>query len=193
MEDMDMRSAFDFTPYRNSWIGFDHLFDMLEQTEQGDANGFPPFDLEQVGENAYRLRLAVAGFRGEDIEITARSNLLVIAGNRTDESERAWLYRGIGKPNFERTFQLADYVVVLGARLSDGLLEVELERQIPDEIKPRKIEVTTERPRIENADPKRRSRSEVAAKNGKSQKSDTIEGEAASDPARKETTVSGAA
>src|SRR5690348_9686305 len=164
MEDMDMRSAFDFTPYRHSWIGFDHLFDMLENTRQVEAAGFPPFDLEQHGENAYRLRLAVAGFSRDDIEITAKSNLLTISGQRTDESQRAWLYRGIATGKFERQFQLADYMVVTGARLQDGLLEVDLERQIPDEIKPRKVEIATEARRVEDTQPRRRARGEVTAK-----------------------------
>ena len=170
-----MRSALDFTPYRHSWIGFDHLFDLLENTRQDEANGFPPFDVEQHGENAYRLRLAVAGFRREDIDITARSNLLVIAGHRAEEPERTLLYRGIAKSSFERQFQLADYMVVTGARLSDGLLEVDLERQIPDEIKPRKIEIASEPRRIENAE-RKRARGEGAAKGGK--KGEAVEGEA---------------
>jgi molecular chaperone IbpA len=167
MEDMDMRSALDFTPYRQSWIGFDHLFDLLESS-QGGADGFPPFDLEQDGENTYRIRLAVAGFRREDIDITASSNVLVIAGRRAEESERKLLHRGIAHANFERQFQLADYVVVTGARMSDGLLEVDLERQIPDAIKPRKIEIALEPRRIEDAE-RKRVRGEVA-KNGKAQK-----------------------
>jgi molecular chaperone IbpA len=159
---MDMRSSLDFTPYRQSWIGFDHLFDMLENTRQEEADGFPPFDLEQHGENAYRLRLAVAGFTQDDIEITAHSNRLVIAGRRPDESERAWLYRGIKARNFERQFQLADYVVVTGAALRDGLLEIELERQIPDEVKPRKIEISAEPRKIDHAQAKRRARNDGA-------------------------------
>jgi molecular chaperone IbpA len=176
MEDMDMRSALDFTPYRQSWIGFDHLFDLLENARQDEANGFPPFDLEQDSENTYRIRLAVAGFRRDDIDITARPNLLVIAGRRAEEPERALLYRGIATSNFERQFQLADHVVVTGARLNDGMLEVDLERQIPDEVKPRKIDVETEPRRLENAEPKRTSSGDVAAKGRKPQKGEVVEG-----------------
>jgi molecular chaperone IbpA len=167
MEDMDMRSALDFTPYRQSWIGFDHLFDMLESS-QGGADGFPPFDLEQDGENTYRIRLAVAGFKREDIDITASSNVLVIAGRRAEEPERKLLHRGIAHANFERKFQLADYVVVTGARMSEGLLEVDLERQIPDAIKPRRIEIAPEPRRIEDAE-RKRARVE-GARSGKAQK-----------------------
>jgi molecular chaperone IbpA len=150
---------------------------MLENTRQDEANSFPPFDLEQHGENAYRLRLAVAGFSRDDIEITAKSNLLTVSGQRTDETQRTWLYRGIAAEKFERQFQLADYVVVTGARLQDGLLEVDLERQIPDAVKPRKIEIGAEPRRVEDAQARRRTRGEVAAKPGKPQKADAIEGE----------------
>jgi molecular chaperone IbpA len=193
MEDMDMRSAFDFTPYRHSWIGFDHLFDMLENTRQGEANGFPPFDLEQHGENVYRLRLAVAGFSRDDIEITAKSNLLTISGHRTDDAERTWLYRGIAAGKFERQFQLADYVVVTGARLSDGLLEVDFERQIPDEVRPRRIEIATEAKRVEDTQGRRRARSEAGARSA-SQKREIIDSEAkpAGETDRKEKSLTGA-
>jgi molecular chaperone IbpA len=168
MEDMDMRSALDFTPYRQSWIGFDHLFDLLENSQAG-ADGFPPFDLEQDGENTYRIRLAVAGFKREDIDITASSNVLVITGRRAEEADRRLLHRGIANSNFKRQFQLADYMVVTGARMSDGLLEVDIERQIPDEIKPRKIEIASEPRRIESPE-RRRTRGEAATRNGKLQK-----------------------
>ncbi len=139
-----MRSTLDFTPYRQSWIGFDHLFDMLENTaSQIETGGFPPFDLEQEGEDVYRIRLAVAGFTRNDIEITAQPNMLVITGRRQETPEGRYLYRGIAAQPFQRQFQLADHVVVTGARLNDGLLEVELKREIPDAIKPRKIEIGT--------------------------------------------------
>jgi molecular chaperone IbpA len=188
---MDMRSALDFTPYRQSWIGFDHLFDMLENTRQGEADGFPPFDLEQDGENTYRIRLAVAGFTRNNIEITAKSNLLIVTGQRPEEDERRYLYRGIAARSFERQFQLADYVIVTGARLSDGLLEIELQREIPDEVKPRRIEIAAEPRKVEHAQTKRRARTEGGAKAGKPANSDTID-VAANDPARKEPALTGA-
>lgn len=186
-----MRSALDFTPYRQSWIGFDHLFDMLENTRQGEADGFPPFDLEQDGENTYRIRLAVAGFTRNNIEITAKSNLLIVTGQRPEEDERRYLYRGIAARSFERQFQLADYVIVTGARLSDGLLEIELQREIPDEVKPRRIEIAAEPRKVEHAQAKRRARTEGGAKAGKPANSDTID-VAANDPARKEPALTGA-
>jgi molecular chaperone IbpA len=188
---MDMRSALDFTPYRQSWIGFDHLFDMLENTRQGEADGFPPFDLEQDGENTYRIRLAVAGFTRNDIEITAKSNLLVVTGQRPEQDERRYLYRGIAARSFERQFQLADYMVVTGARLDDGLLEIELQREIPDAVKPRRIEIAAEPRNVEHAHAKRRARTEGGAKAGRPANSDTIDA-AASDSARKELALTGA-
>ena len=159
-----MRSTLDFTPYRQSWIGFDHLFDMLENTaSQIETGGFPPFDLEQEGEDVYRIRLAVAGFTPDDIEITAQPNMLVITGRRRETSEGRYLYRGIAAQPFQRQFQLADHVFVTGARLNDGLLEVELKREIPDAIKPRKIEIgTSAAPKKVEHVARRRSRSEGA-------------------------------
>jgi molecular chaperone IbpA len=186
-----MRSALDFTPYRQSWIGFDHLFDMLENTRQAEADGFPPFDLEQHGENNYRLRLAVAGFTRDNIEIIAKSNLLVVVGNRADETEHTYLYRGIAARSFERQFQLADYMIVTGASLRDGLLEIDLKRELPDEVKPRKIEIADEPKKLENAQPKRRARTENGAKIGKPETSGIAE-KAKGDPARKEPALTGA-
>src|SRR5689334_3300480 len=161
MEDMDMRSTIDFSPYRPSWIGFDHLFDMLENSRQAETDSFPPFDLEQEDENTYRLRLAVAGFGQEDIEIMSKSNLLVVAGKREDEPQRTYLYRGISARAFERQFQLADYMIVTGAQLSDGLLEIRLKRELPEAVKPRKIEIATQ-PQVKKVESpsRRRARTE---------------------------------
>lgn len=189
-----MRSALDFTPYRQSWIGFDHLFDMLENTCQGETEGFPPFDLEQHGENTYRIRLAVAGFTRDNVEITAKPNLLAVTGHRPDEPDRHYLYRGIAARSFERQFQLADYVVVTGAQLNDGLLEIELKREIPDEVKPRRIEIAAEPRKVEHAQAKRRTRAEAGAKPGEPVGSDVVDanGKRAQDPARKEPALTGA-
>jgi molecular chaperone IbpA len=188
MEDMDMRSALDFTPYRQSWIGFDHLFDMLENTRQGEGDAFPPFDLEQQDENTYRIRLAVAGFTRNNIEITAKSNLLVVTGSRPNEAEHRYLYRGISARNFERQFQLADYMIVTGASLNDGLLEIELKRELPDEVKPRRIEISAEPRKIEHTQSKRRARDGNAAKTSRPDASEVIDAgmKPANDPARKE-------
>lgn len=137
-----MRSTLDFTPYRRSSIGFDRLFDQLEKTSRAEqADGYPPYDVEQRGEDAYRISLAVAGFAREEIDITSKPNLLVVTGRRNEDSERSYLHRGIATRAFERQFQLADYVQVTGASLNNGLLEVDLKREVPEAVKPRKIEI----------------------------------------------------
>lgn len=137
-----MRSTFDFTPYLRSSIGFDRLFDRLESTaraEQGD--GYPPFDVEQRDEDSYRISIAVAGFAREEIDVTSKPNLLVVSGSKRESEERHYLHRGIAARAFERHFQLADYVNVTRASLADGMLEIDLKREIPEAVKPRKIEV----------------------------------------------------
>ena len=140
-----MRSAFDFAPYRRSTIGFDRLFDMLENssTGQGQEN-YPPFDLIKTGENEYRIELAVAGFKPEEIDITAQQNVLLVSGRKSEENEQTgadYIYRGIANRSFERRFALADHIQVRGADLKDGLLQIELLREIPEAMKPRKIDI----------------------------------------------------
>jgi molecular chaperone IbpA len=182
MEDMDMRSDLDLTPHRQSWIGFDHLFDMLEDAARhGQTDSFPPFDVEQNGEDAYRIRVAVAGFARDDIEITTEPNLLVISGRRQDNGERRYLYHGIASRSFERRFQLGDYVIVTNARLNEGLLEIDLRREIPDTIKPRKIEIMTdaETQKLSRSLAQLRSRSgNSASKAEKTEKSKGLEARA---------------
>ena len=139
-----MRSNFDFSPYRRSTVGFDRLFDFLEnatRNEQGD--NYPPFDIEKVSDDCYRITLAVAGFRSNEIDITARQNLLVITGRKADNRAKDgnYLHVGIATRAFERRFELADFVRVEGADLQDGLLSIELVREIPEAMKPRKIEI----------------------------------------------------
>ena len=140
-----MRSAFDFAPFRRSTVGFDRLFDMLENS--GMANGgenYPPFDLIKTGENDYRIELAVAGFRPDEIDITAQQNVLIVSGRKKEESADQgsdYIYRGIATRSFERRFALADHIQVRGADLKDGLLSVELVREIPEAMKPKKIEI----------------------------------------------------
>ena len=132
----------DFTPYRNSTVGFDRLFDLLQSgSPSAGAENYPPFDLEQDGEDRYRITVAVAGFREDEVEITAKQNQLVITGRKSDRDERNFIYRGIATRSFERNFVLGDYVQVRSAEMKDGLLSIELEREIPDEVKPRKIEI----------------------------------------------------
>jgi molecular chaperone IbpA len=137
-----MRTNFDFTPFRRSTVGFDRLFDMLENgTSFSASDNYPPFDLEQEGEDRYRITIAVAGFRQDEIDITAQQNLLVVSGRKSDETERSYVHRGIATRSFERRFVLGDYVHVKSADMRDGLLSIELAREIPDEMKPRKIEI----------------------------------------------------
>ena len=140
-----MRSAFDFAPFRRSTVGFDRLFDMLENSSFGQTQeNYPPFDLIKKGENDYCIQLAVAGFTPQEIDITAQQNVLVVSGRKSDESEEKsgdFVYRGIANRSFERRFALADHIQVRGADLKDGLLSIELVREIPEAMKPRKIEI----------------------------------------------------
>ena len=140
-----MRSAFDFSPYRRSTVGFDRLFDMLENSSfaAGQEN-YPPFDLIKEGENEYRIQLAVAGFKSDEVDITAQQNVLIVSGRKNEESAEGgsdFIYRGIANRSFERRFALADHIQVRGADLKDGLLSIELVREIPEAMKPRKIAV----------------------------------------------------
>ena len=137
-----MRTGFDFTPYRRSTVGFDRLFDLLENGSswQG-ADNYPPFDLEKVSDDGYRITLAVAGFRPEEIDVTAQQNLLIVTGRRSGEEQGRYIHRGIATRAFERRFGLADYVQVRSAELRDGMLSIELVREIPEEMRPRKIEI----------------------------------------------------
>ena len=134
-------NRFDFTPYRRSTVGFDRLFDLLEN--QARANGgenYPPFNIERRGEDSYRITLAVAGFRSEDLDITAQQNLLTIVGKKgDDQTEGQMLHVGIANRGFERRFELADFVRVANADLADGLLTIDLVREVPEAMKPKKI------------------------------------------------------
>ena len=134
---------FDLTPYRRSTVGFDRLFDLIENNarlSQGD--NYPPFNIERLSEDRYRVTLAVAGFRPEEIDITAQQNLLQVVG-RKDEGSPAdrskFLHVGIANRGFERRFELADFVRVANADLADGLLTIELVREVPDAMKPKKV------------------------------------------------------
>jgi molecular chaperone IbpA len=140
-----MRSAFDFSPFRRSTVGFDRLFDMLENSTLGQTQeNYPPFDLIKEGENEYRIELAVAGFKPEELDITAQQNVLVVSGRKKDESDEKgsdYIYRGIATRSFERRFALADHIQVRGADMRDGLLSIELVREIPEAMKPKKIDI----------------------------------------------------
>ena len=137
-------NRFDFSPYRRTTVGFDRLFDLLEKQARNNAgDNYPPFNIERRGDDEYRITLAVAGFRPGDIDITAQQNLLVVHGRKRDESEAdgEMLHVGIANRGFERRFELADFVRVENARLEDGLLAIDLVREVPEAMKPKKIAV----------------------------------------------------
>ena len=133
----------DFSPYRRSTVGFDRLFDFLENASRAEQDNYPPFDIEKLGDDTYRITLAVAGFKREDIDITAQQNMLVITGRRSESRNRDgnFLHVGIATRAFERRFELADFVRVTGAELRDGLLAIDLVREIPEAMKARKIDI----------------------------------------------------
>jgi molecular chaperone IbpA len=134
--------TFDFSPYRRSTIGFDRLFDMLETNNRFDTDGYPPFDLERVGEDDYRITLAVAGFKPSEVEIVAHQNVLTVSGRKADEQDDTrYLHRGIAARPFERRFQLADYIEVQSAQFDNGLLTISLRHVLPEAMKPRRIEI----------------------------------------------------
>ncbi len=137
----------DFTPYRRSTVGFDRLFDLLENASRaGGSENYPPFNIERRGEDAYRITLAVAGFKPADLDITAQQNLLVIQGRKNEEqAEGQFLHVGIAQRGFERRFELADFVRVENATLEDGLLVIDLIREVPDAMKPRKIAIGSQK------------------------------------------------
>jgi molecular chaperone IbpA len=143
-EDLTMR-GFDLTPYRRSTVGFDRLFDLIENSARlQQSDNYPPYNIERVDEDRYRVTIAVAGFKAEEIDITAQQNLLQITGRKAEvsDAERAtYLHLGIANRSFERRFELADFVRVESAELADGLLTVALVREIPDAMKPRKIAI----------------------------------------------------
>ena len=137
-------SRLDFTPYRRSTVGFDRLFDLLEsQARSQSGDNYPPFNIARQGEDNYRITLAVAGFRPADIEITAQQNLLTVQGKKREEFDDGsqMLHVGIANRGFERRFELADFVRVERADLADGLLIIDLVREVPEAMKPKKIAV----------------------------------------------------
>ena len=135
---------FDLSPYRRSMVGFDRLFDLIENSARsgGEGGNYPPFDLERVAEDRYRITLAVAGFRKDEIDIVAQQNLLLVTGRKEAGQDRSsFLHVGIATRSFERRFELADFVRVEGADLADGLLTIDLVREIPEAMKPQKIAI----------------------------------------------------
>ncbi|MGD2084363.1 MAG: Hsp20 family protein [Chromatiales bacterium] len=138
-------TAFDFSPLFRSFIGFDRLADSLEAAYRSESGGYPPYNIERTGEDRYRISMAVAGFGNDQLDVEVKENILTVRGNKPEEREDSdYLYRGIANRSFERRFQLADYVVVEGAGLRDGLLHIELKREVPEAVKPRRIEIQDE-------------------------------------------------
>jgi molecular chaperone IbpA len=135
--------TFDLAPLYRSVVGFDRLADLLESAATETAStGYPPYNIERTAENAYRIEIAVAGFRPEELNVEVKENLLTVQGRKAANDEaRTYLHRGLAERNFERRFQLADYVVVTDADLADGLLQLSLKRELPEALKPRRIEI----------------------------------------------------
>lgn len=132
----------DLTPLYRSVVGFDRLADLLDSASNEAATGYPPYNIERKGENAYRVEIAVAGFKAEDLNIEVKENLLTVQGRKAANDEvKRYLHRGLAERNFDRRFQLADYVVVEDAQLANGLLAISLKRELPEALKPRRIEI----------------------------------------------------
>ena len=136
-------SRFDLTPLYRSAIGFDRLASLMENAASGSSNtGYPPYNIELLSENQYRISMAVAGFAREDLDITSHENTLMVKGHKDqEESQKNYLYQGIAERGFERRFQLADHVKVTGADMENGLLHIDLVREVPEAAKPRTIAI----------------------------------------------------
>ena len=143
----------DFAPLYRSTVGFDRLFNLLDTRGQPEqAQTYPPYNIERTGDNTYRITMAVAGFGEQELSIEAHAHVLTVKGEKNEEEsagESEYLYRGIAKRAFERRFQLADYVVVSEANLVNGLLSISLKRELPEALKPRRIEIGAGQPLIE--------------------------------------------
>ena len=137
-----MRTAYDFSPLYRSTVGFDRLFDMLDQAHRVEPMNWPPYNIEKVADDQYRITMAVAGFSPDEIELTQHQNALLVTGQKRSSDEGSqYLHRGIATRSFKQTFNLADHVKVTGANLDNGLLSVELKREVPEELKPRRVEI----------------------------------------------------
>ncbi|MBB5577671.1 MULTISPECIES: Hsp20 family protein [Rhizobium] len=137
-----MRNDFDFAPLYRSSIGFDRVFNLLNSAQRLQAvETWPPYDIIKTGEDDYRIQMAVAGFADADLDITQERNVLIVKGQKAEQKDGEYLHRGIAGRAFERRFELADHVRVENAALTNGLLSIDLKREIPDAMKPRKIEI----------------------------------------------------
>ncbi len=144
-----MRTAYDFSPLYRSMIGVDRMANLIEtamRSEGGET--YPPYDIQKTGEDTYRVRLAAAGFSPDELELTAQPNLLIVAGRKKIDEEgedNTYLHRGIAGRNFERRFELAEYVVVKSADFTNGLLSIDLVREVPEALRPRRVDISTGR------------------------------------------------
>ncbi|OOE91853.1 Hsp20 family protein [Salinivibrio sp. AR640] len=143
---------FDFSPLYRTAIGFDRLFDLVENSNTNNAGGFPPYNIEQSKENQYRITMAVAGFGQDEVDITQQKNSLTISGKKAERNQNTkFLYQGIAERDFERKFHLDDHIKVMGAEMENGMLHIDLVREVPEEEKPRRIEIGGNR-MLENAE-----------------------------------------
>jgi molecular chaperone IbpA len=133
--------TYDFAPLWRSTIGFDRLFNLLDETQQRVEDNYPPYNIERLGEDRYQISLALAGFGPDEIAVTAEQNVLTVEGRKSDTNQHEYLYQGISARPFKRQFNLADYVRVKTASFDNGLLRVELIREIPEAMKPRRIAI----------------------------------------------------
>ena len=134
-------ATFDFTPLYHSTVGFDRLPDLLAHALARDESGYPPYNIEKTGDDAYRIVMALAGFSRDDIEIVSERNRLSVRGALNGKNDSTYLHQGIAQRSFQRVLDLADYIVVTGASMNDGLLVIDLKRELPEALKPRRIEI----------------------------------------------------
>ena len=139
-----MRTSFDFSPFYRSSVGFDRVFDLLENATRLQAiDNWPPYDIAKTGDDTYQITMAVAGFAQDELEISAQPNLLVVTGEKNAEASGEYLHRGIATRSFTRRFELADHVKATGATLVNGLLTIALQRELPEAMKPRRIPISS--------------------------------------------------
>jgi molecular chaperone IbpA len=134
--------TYDFSPLWRSTIGFDRLFDLAEIAQRAGEDNYPPYNIERLSDDRYQITLAVAGFSPDEISVTAEYNVVTIEGGKAEKAEREYLYRGISARPFKRQFELADYVHVKSAAFDNGLLKIELVREVPEAMKPRRIDIS---------------------------------------------------
>jgi len=143
MEDLAMRTTYDFAPLWRSTIGFDRLLDLVDAAQQsGSDDNYPPCNIERLGEDRYQISLALAGFSPDEIAITAEQNVVTVEGRKIEKQQREFLHHGISFRPFKRQFNLADYVQVKGAWFENGLLQIDLVRELPEAMKPRRISLS---------------------------------------------------